>query len=153
MLAEFESGRSQPAAAVVTKRSGAQPEPPAEAKKARSKFARDRAAGRSEQKAEEEEQLEPPVDMIDNLVLRGIVERDVEGLVALPPEGRHQQAPDFPPILKITTAKPGDEGGGGKPSKRSIFAQQFMKMKNSLSGMVVDELGRQTRSASECISG
>ncbi len=139
MLAEFESGRVQPAAAAtVVKRLAAEAAPPTvEAKKTKSKFARDRTSKRagtepSTGSAEAAEvKLEPLVEKaVDQLVLRGIVERDVGSMRAVPPINSSWSQTDFPPVLKLTAG-----GGGATSSKRSIFAQQFMKMKGGGGGV------------------
>jgi hypothetical protein len=146
MLAEFESGRVQPAAAAtVVKRPAAEAAPPSvEAKKTKSKFARDRTSKRTgtepstESMEEAAVKLEPLVEKaVDQLVLRGIVERDVGSMRAVPPLNSSWSQADFPPVLKLTASAGGggDNGGGGATSsKRSIFAQQFMKMKGGGGG-------------------
>jgi hypothetical protein len=145
MLAEFESGRVQPAAAAtVVKRPAAEAAPPTvEAKKTKSKFARDRTSKRtgtepSTGSAEAAEvKLEPLVEKaVDQLVLRGIVERDVGSMRAVPPVNSSWSQADFPPVLKFAAAGAGGENGGGgaTSSKKSIFAQQFMKMKSAGGG-------------------
>jgi hypothetical protein len=146
MLTDFESGRVQPAAVVVKKDPKAAP-PPIEPKRSTSKFARDRASRtaadpRPKKSEPEDVKLEPMEDVVGQLVLRGIVERDVEQLaVVAPPTWTGPAQADFPPIIKLTTTKfgEGDNEVPSKPSRRSIFAQQFMKMKRSLSDMDTDE--------------
>jgi hypothetical protein len=86
---------------------------------------------------EEASKLEPMVEKaVDQLVLRGIVERDVGSMRAVPPVNSSWSQADFPPVLKLAAAGGGgDNGGGGATSsKRSIFAQQFMKMKSGGGG-------------------
>ncbi len=143
MLAEFESGRVRPAAAAtVVKRPAAEAAPPTvEAKKTKSKFARDRTSKRtgtepSTESMEEAVKLEPLMEKaVDQLVLRGIVERDVGSMRAVPPINSSWSQADFPPVLKLAAGSGGGENGGGATSsKRSIFAQQFMKMKGGGGG-------------------
>ena len=134
MLKEFEKGRLQPAAAVVKRVAEAAPAA-GESKKTRSKFARDRDAGRAGSAASVAENKEETVgneemevdEGASQLVLRGIVERDVTRVTAVAPAGGSgRTSADFPPILKIADTR----RGAGGPSKRSIFAEQFMKMKS-----------------------
>jgi len=147
MLEDFESGRVKPAAAAATvvKRAADETAPPVvEAKKTKSKFARDRASrtgaepSSQTESREPEAKLEPMVEkVVDQLVLRGIVERDVGSVTALPPSGSAWSQADFPPVLKLTANTAG-AGATDKASKRSIFAQQFMKMKG---GAPASEVG------------
>ena len=155
MMAEFESGRSQPAASVTKRAAPPSATLPGEAKKTKSKFARDRdgtTAGGRDGQEEAAIRLEPPVDVVSQLVLRGIVERNVEGVVVRPPDVRQQQHQDFPPIIKLASTKVRNNEAG-KPSKRSIFAQQFLKMKSGLSAMDIDEMAAESKAPAACIAG
>ena len=155
MMAEFETGRSQPAASVTKRAAPPSATLPGEAKKTKSKFARDRdgtTAGGRDGQEEAAIRLEPSVDVVSQLVLRGIVERNVEGVVVRPPDVRQQQHQDFPPIIKLASTKVRNDEAG-KPSKRSIFAQQFLKMKSGLSAMDTDETAAESKASAACTAG
>ena len=114
MMKEFEKNPAQTSSVLVNKRKpDSGPEP--ETKKPKSVFARQR---------ESRSKPEPAPEIVNLSVLSEITERTCSRLPVPPcPSG----STGFPEILKL------DKISGSGETKRSLFSQQFMKMKQSFS--------------------